>query len=84
MPTASVASLAFIAPHICHALSSAVNFYERRNVVVCPTPARNAISVPVGGDADDQCECASGLLSGAGECGESDGHTSVIDAATCQ
>ena len=34
------------------------------------TTARVTMSVAVGGDADDQCECASGALSDAGECSE--------------
>ena len=38
------------------------------------------MSVAVGGDADDQCECASGALSDAGECGKGDNDMSVIDA----
>lgn len=38
--------------------------------VVCLTPARDAMSVLVGGDADDQCECESGALSDVGECGK--------------
>lgn len=71
LPTATTASHTFGPPRITPCVVSCdevLSFLQ--SPPACPIPARAPMSVLAGGDAEDQCECASGALGDVGECGE--------------